>query len=149
MRVGVVFLAFLLWSCQTAPKNGKEFSAAQRLVEQTVAKHPNLVRLTIHAVPTGGTKSKIIACNIREKIGKISDPEDLEAMKSKKTTVLQEGDNLDLTTPILDKAGQAIAATGITLAFPRNASEKALVTEAEEIARELTAAVRAAQQPMW
>ena len=97
---------------------------AQRLVERIVAKHPNLVRLTIHAPPTGQTQSRIIACNVHEKIGKPSDPEDLDAMKTGKVVVLEEGDKLDVTAPILDEAGQAVATTGITLSFPRDPTKR-------------------------
>jgi hypothetical protein len=149
MRSGVVLLALLLCSCQLTSKKGNEFSEAQRFVEQMVAKHPEIVRLTIHAVPTGETRSRIIACNVYEKRGKPSDPEDLEVMKTKKTVVLREGNNLDVTAAILDKAGKAIAATGITLTFPSNTSQEALVKKAEEIAQELTGAIQAAGQPLW
>jgi hypothetical protein len=114
-----------------------------------VAKYPEIVRLTIHAVPTGETKSRIIACNIPKKLGQISDPEDLEAMKKKKTVVLREGDNLDVTAPILDKTGKAIAATGITLSFPKGATEDTVVKKAKSIAQELTVAVGEADKPLW
>ena len=149
MRIGIALLVFLFCACQTVPKKAQAFNEAQQLIEQTVAKHPNLVRLTIHAVPTGETVDKIIACNVREKLGKISDPEDIEARTSKKTTVLHEGNNLDVTAPILDKAGQAIAATGITLAIPPNTGEEALVKEAQAIAQELTTAIQTAGHPLW
>ena len=149
MRIGIALLVFLFCACQTVPKKARAFNEAQRLIEQTVAKHPHLVRLTIHAVPTGETVDKIIACNVHEKLGKISDPEDIEARTSKKITVLREGNNLDVTAPILDKAGQAIAATGITLAVPPSTGEEVLVKEAQAIAQELTTAIQTAGHPLW
>jgi hypothetical protein len=125
------------------------FGKAQELVNNMVSKHPDLVRLTIHAVPAGEEASKIIACNIKEKIGKLSDPEDLEAMKTGKTVTLKEGDNLDVTAPIFDKAGKPIAATGITLRFRKGESENEVIEKAKSIAEELTIAIQAADKPLW
>ena len=148
MRKAVVWLSLFLVSCQSLLRE-PEFVDAQRLVEQTVSKHEGVVRLTIHAVPTGETRSRIIACNIRETLGKASDPEDLEAMRTKKGVVLREGDNLDVTAPIVDKAGNAVAATGITLACPTNAKEEALVEKAKAIAQELSKGIQEAKKPLW
>jgi hypothetical protein len=114
-------LCFQTFLGTTVVKHGfaeenQSFQAAQAIIDRLVAEHPEIVRLTIHAVPTGEKHSRIIACNIKEKIGRLSDPEDLEAMKSNTTTVLKEGDNLDVTVPISGKTGIPIAASGITLA---------------------------------
>jgi hypothetical protein len=149
MRITLLLPMLLLWSGQPSLGLAREFLEAQQLVEQTVTRYPNLVRLTIHAVPAGEADNRIIACNVREKLGRISDPEDLEAMKTGTTTVLREGGNLDVTAPILDQAGSVIAAIGITLALPPNAGEEAAVKEAETIARELGTAIQTAGHPLW
>lgn len=127
----------------------QESADVQRLVEQIVARHPKLVRLTIHAVPTSGTESRIIASNISDKLGNLSDPEDLRVMTTKEIVVLREGNNLDVTMPILDKAGKAVAATGITLEEDGVTSETALMMEAQVIARELTMGIQAAKRLPW
>ena len=149
MRINVVLLALLLCSCGAFSDNGEESADVQRLVEQIVAKHPKLVRLTIHAVPTGETESRIIASNISDKLGNLSDPEDLRVMTTKETVVLREGNNLDVTMPILDQAGKAVAATGITLERDGITGEKALVMEAQTIAQELTTGIQAAKSLPW
>ncbi|MHC4471899.1 MAG: hypothetical protein ACYS99_13145 [Planctomycetota bacterium] len=148
MKIAVL-LALVVLSCGSEPVSEDRFAAAQAVVEGIVAKHPDLVRLTIHAIPAGETESRIIACNVEEKRGKPSDPEDIQAMKTLETIVLREGENLDVTAPVLDPAGKAIAATGITLSFSEGATEKDLVEKAHSIARELTAAIRAAEEPLW
>jgi iron complex outermembrane receptor protein len=148
MKIGVLIAALLLCSCGS-PSTSEKFSEAQRIVDQIVAKHPALVRLTIHAVPAGETESRIIACNIRNKIGKISDPEDLHVMSTKQAVVLREGTNLDVTMPILNKAGTAMAATGITIKDEGNRSEAALLKEADEIAEELTDEIQAMKKLPW
>ncbi|MDP2984455.1 MAG: hypothetical protein Q8O92_14145 [Candidatus Latescibacter sp.] len=149
MRKVGFLIVLCLYSCQFLTCHRKDFSEAQRIVEQIVARHPEIVRLTIHTVPSGEEKNRIIASNIHEKIGKYSDPEDIEVMKTKKIVVLREGSNLDVTALILDKADMAIAAAGVTLTFPGNTTEEALVKKAGEIAQELTAAIRAAKRPLW
>ena len=149
MRINVVLLALLLCSCGAPSDNGEESADVQRLVEQIVARHPKLVRLTIHAVPASETESRIIASNISDKLGNLSDPEDLRVMTTKETVVLREGNNLDVTMPILDKAGKAVAATGITLEEDGVTSETALMMEAQVIAQELTMGIQAAKRLPW
>ena len=149
MRINVVLLALLLCSCGAPSDNGEESADVQRLVEQIVARHPKLVRLTIHAVPTSETESRIIASNISDKLGNLSDPEDLRVMTTKEIVVLREGNNLDVTMPILDKAGKAVAATGITLEEDGVTSETALMMEAQVIAQELTMGIQAAKRLPW
>jgi len=143
IRLGAALVALLLCSCAGESANNR-FSEAQRLVEQIVAKHPKLVRLTIHAVPTGETENRIIACNVGGKIGQISDPEDLRVMDTGQAVVLREGDNLDVTMPIPDDTGRVVAAAGITLSEERGSGTEALMREAEEIAQELTLGIQGA-----
>ena len=149
MRINVVLLALLLCSCGASSDNGDESADVQRLVEQTVARHPKLVRLTVHAVPTGETESRIIASNISDKLGNVSDPEDLRVMTTKEIVVLREGNNLDVTMPILDTAGKPVAATGITLEEDDVTGETALMMEAQMIAQELTTGIQAAKRLPW
>lgn len=148
MRAGVVLMVLVLCSCAEGPANSRA-SAAQRLVDRVVAEHPTLVRLTIHAVPTGQTENRIVACNIGAKIGKLSDPEDLSVMRTGEAVVLREGTDVDVTLPILDEAGEVIAAAGITFEDPGTLGDEELMNEAEAIARELTAAVRAMKEVPW
>lgn len=148
ITIGVVLTSLLLCSCQ-GDSTRRNVSDAQRLVDQIVAKHPTLVRLTIHAVPTGETESRIIASNISEKLGRASDPEDLRAMTTKQPVVLREGPNLDVTMPILDKVGKAVAAAGITLADDGARSEQVMLSEAEAIAAEVTDGIRATGKLPW
>jgi len=148
-----VFIFFFIFQPQSIKQSWASdeprFSKAQELVDSTCSKHPDLVRLTIHAAPTGEETSRIIACNIKEKIGKPSDPEDLEAMKTGETVVLREGDNLDVTTPIWNKAGKPVAATGITLRFGKEETESDVVKKATAIAKELNTAIQNAKKNLW
>ncbi|HUT28557.1 MAG TPA: hypothetical protein VMX13_02105 [Sedimentisphaerales bacterium] len=149
MRIISALLILLLTSCSSLPSQRGNFAQAQQLVDRTAAQYPDIVRLTIHAVPTGETESRIIACNIPEKVGKSSDPEDIEAMKTNQITVLLERDNLNVTAPIVDRIGKPIAATGITLAFTEGANDQALIEKAAAIARQLSSAIQESKSPLW
>jgi hypothetical protein len=125
-----------------------QFASAQQTLQSVAAGYPNLVRLTLHAVPRGETQMKAIASSVADRRNKPSDPEDISAVQSGKETVQEAGDNLELTLPIADANGQRIAAAGVTL--ERNGrSRDELIGDARTIAGQLGAAVRAAKQPLW
>jgi len=150
--INLFVVAFLFQTgmvMESCASGDDHFREAQVLVDKTVAKYPDIARLTIHAVPAGKDGSRIIACNIKEKIGSFSDPEDLAVMKTNKAVILREGDNLDVTAPICDKAGKPIAATGITLRFGKGETEDQVVEKAKSIAKELTVAIQDSDTLLW
>ncbi|MCC7012779.1 MAG: hypothetical protein IT454_09480 [Planctomycetes bacterium] len=124
-------------------------TSAQELVEQVAARHSDVVRLTIHAVPAGGSEARAVASTVAEKRGKPSDPEDLKAMATAEPVVLQEGANVDVTLPLRGADGKPIGATGVTLANPNGLGQAQLVERAQGIARELESAIQAAKAPLW
>ncbi len=121
----------------------------QALIDRTVTDYPYIIRLTIHAVPEGEKESRIIACNLREKIGRLSDPEDIEAMQKNCVIVLEEGANIDVTAPVVDEAGRPIAATGITVSVAQGESKQKAVEKALFIARLLNSAISQSDYPLW
>jgi hypothetical protein len=70
---------------------------AQRLVDELAASNRGLLRVALHITPPKESDNLIIACNLPERIGRKSDPEDLKAMKTGQPTVLQEGETFDVT----------------------------------------------------
>ena len=146
MRIYAVLIATMLVACASmkAP-----YPAAQDIVDSVAAKHPELVRLTLHAVPEGKMECTQIASTMKKRRGKPSDPEDLEAMKTGREVVMSEADALDVTVPILRKNGKATAVAGVTLKMADGANRYGLVTKARAIAEELARAVQAAGKPVW
>lgn len=149
MRIAIGLTCLVLISCQSAPTRNERFPDAQALVEGTAARTPNIVRLTIHAIPTGESQCTYIASTALERVGRASDPEDIEAMRTRKTVVKAEGDHADVTVPMFDRMGRAMAVAGITLSNPDGASEQDLVSQAKVIARELSAAITNSGKPLW
>lgn len=143
----ILAIAVCCWSC-ASDEAAPSYAEAQSIVDGIVAKHPEVVRLTIHAVPSGKMESQVIASNIAAKLGKKSDPEDISAMATGETVVLKEGVNLDVTIAIKNAAGKAIAATGVTI-NPGADGDDAAKKKAMAVADEVAAAINASPKALW
>jgi hypothetical protein len=124
-----------LGSVSSSSASGKSF--AQKLVDDLVARHPELVRVGLHVTPPNGRRNVIIASNMTEKIGQKSDPEDLRAMRSGRPVLLKEGENFDVTLPLHDAKGKIIGTIGLTFEPEPSEQEGAVIRRAWEIAREI------------
>ena len=146
MRFVPVICVFLLAACASSQP---PYPAAQDIVDAVAAKHPDVVRLTLHAIPSGSTECTQVASTMKERRGKPSDPEDLKSMRTGQQVVLEEPGAIDVTVPILRKNGKPTATAGVTLSAPEGADRAALVTKANAIAGELNDAILAAGKPVW
>ena len=144
--VPVLLMTIILAACASSKT---PYPAAQDIVDDVAAAHPDLVRLTLHAVPAGKTECTQIASTVKKRRGKPSDPEDLKAMKTGQQIVMDESGAIDVTVPILRKSGKPTAVAGVTLRAEEGADRVALVHKARVIAEELAAAVHAAGDPVW
>jgi hypothetical protein len=131
--------AFLAAACRSAPIAPS--AEAQAVVESIARQHADCVRLTVHALRPSGSDYCAIASTKAEKLGKPSDPEDLQAMKTGETIVLDEPGALDVTVPILQEGGRWTAACGVTLRMHGGDERTQLVAEATGIAREVEASL--------
>jgi len=148
MRFLPLSLVAVLAACSWF-KGDVPYPDAQEVVDRVAAKHADLVRLTLHAVPEGKTQCTQIASTMAERRGKPSDPEDIEAMKTGKHIVLDEPGAVDVTVPILVKGGKPTAIAGVTLRAPEGSDRNAMVKRARAIAEELATEIRAAGKPLW
>ena len=146
MRIIPLLFVTLLGACASMKT---PYPAAQDIVDGVAAKHPELVRLTLHAVPAGKTECTQVASTVKKRVGKPSDREDVTAMKTGQQVVLDEPGALDVTVPILRVNGKTTAVTGVTLRMEEGANRAALIYKARAIANEVAAAVRAAGKPVW
>lgn len=144
-KLAVVFLLALgaCASTSTEAPNG-----AQKAINEIAAKHSELVRLTLHAAPAGGTEWKAVASTAADRVGKASDAEDVQAVTTKQNIVKKEGQNTDVTVPIKGANGAIVAVAGVTVC-PCEGGEGQSVQCALMIAEELGAAVRNAKEPLW
>jgi hypothetical protein len=114
---------------------------AQKIVEETLAAHPEIGGLELSTTPPNKTDCVTIAGNDPSEIGEKCDKEDLTAMKTNSPLVEKETENgkkiFAVTVPIHDPLGNVIGTAGID--FPRDSdSEQVKVTErAKQIGVEL------------
>jgi hypothetical protein len=138
-----LFCALLIPACTTTPK--APCADTQRVVESVAVLHPECVRLSVHSAPPGGGAKVAIASTSPDKLGKPSDPEDIEAMQSGRTIVREEPGAVDFTVPITRRGDTWNAACGVTLAANAGANRDQLRARAEQIARSVEVAMAANQ----
>ena len=114
---------------------------AQRLVDEFARKHLDLVRIGLHVTPPNSNDNIIVACNLSERIGRKSDPEDLETMRTRKPVVLKEEGNFDVTLPLHTVSGEIIGALGLTFKPHGDEREATAVERARKMASELEKAI--------
>lgn len=138
-----LFSALLFTACTTTPV--APCADTQRVVESVAVLHPECVRLSVHSTPPGGGAKVAIASTSPDKLGKPSDPEDIEAMRSGQTILREEPGALDFTVPIVRRGDTWNAACGVTLAAAAGANRDQLRARAEQIARSVEVAMTANQ----
>jgi hypothetical protein len=106
----ILALAPACKSCQCSPGHDP-----QSVVENHAKTNADVTRLTVHCTPDGGSGPVACASTSAEKKGKPSDPEDLKAMQTGETVVLDEAGAVDVTVPIFAKDGKFAGACGVTL----------------------------------
>jgi hypothetical protein len=131
--------------CASGPEPAT-FPAAQAIVDQVTARHQDIVRLSIHAVPPGTEKSRVVASNVKDKLDDWSDPEDIKAMETKQPVTMDEGKDLDYTAPVIDSSGKAIGAVGVTV---KGTDRAKMLSSAQAIAREVSTAILSAPSRPW
>ena len=83
---------------------------AQQLIVKIKAAHPEIQKLSLHAVPPGHTENAIIASNLPEKVGKLSSPGDMQTVAAGQPNVhrIDEGQFWDKFVPVHNQSGGVI-----------------------------------------
>lgn len=87
---------------------------AQKLLDETLAKHKEVVIMAMHVTPPGKTENVIIASNIG-RIGKKADEDDMRVIDTGKPNleVNKKGDHFEVELVLQDQSGKTIGAVGI------------------------------------
>lgn len=107
---------------------------AQALVEETVAKHPELTGLELATTPPDQQVCVTIAATDPKEIGDECDKGELTVIRTGKPTVEKEKDGFDVTLP-LHVSGKIIGFIGME--FKSGQDEAGLLVRANPIAKEL------------
>lgn len=118
-------------SCKSAGCCGTDCDP-QLVVERVAKENPDVTRLTVHCMKDGAATA--CASTSADKKGKPSDAEDLKAMQTGETVVMDEAGALDVTVPILAKDGKFGAACGVTVKTAGMSREQA-VAKAKAVAK--------------
>jgi hypothetical protein len=112
---------------------------AQKLVDEALAKHPEVILLAIHA---GAPKYDIIASNFG-RIGKLGDEDDLRVIikGTKNLELNKSGTHFEDELPLKTKGGKRIGAIGVVFNYKPGDDKAALDAIAAEIQKEMQAQI--------
>ncbi len=113
---------------------------AQQLVDQTMAAHPKLLILMLHAVPPGKSVNAVVGSSIG-RIGKQADEDDMRAIDTGIPNLEVNGNRFEVETRLLDASGKTIGATGIVFPYKPGDDKEALKREGFAIRDELRAKI--------
>ena len=112
----MIRIALLLLACAVALPLHAQIPLkiyAQELVDQTVAKNPDLLVVVMHVTPPKSADNVIIASNIG-RIGKLGDEDDMRVINTGKPNleVAHGGDRFEVELVLRDVVGGTIGALG-------------------------------------
>lgn len=125
-------------------------SYAQKLVDEALARHPNVLIMAIHAATPKNAIPEILGSNIG-RIGKKDDSDDARVVNRGETNLENNTDlhRYEVELPLDDAAGKRIGALGVVFPLTKATNEKALHREAirirDELARRIPSAAKLAE----
>ena len=116
--------------------------AAQRIVNEGLAKHPNVILFGLHATPPGHSRDVIIASNFG-RIGKVADDDDMGVLTTGKSLidVSKDGKHFENDMALHDKTGKIVGMVAIIFGYKEGADKSAMQKEAEQILAEVESRV--------
>lgn len=146
MRFGSISVCLTLLLCcsvlygqnQPAPNSQKPAIYAQKLVDETLSKHKDIVVMAFHVTPPDQTENVIIASNIG-RIGKKADEDDLRVINTGNSNleVNKTGNHFEDELPLLDQNGNRIGAVGIVFNYKAGDDKTRLAKAAEAVRDEI------------
>jgi iron complex outermembrane receptor protein len=121
------------------PTYTKAAPFAQKLVDEALAKHPEVILLAVHAQPPNH-KNLIVASNFG-RIGKIGDEDDLRCIRTGKSNLelSATGNHFEDELVLLDSSGNTIGALGVVFNYKPGDDKTALAKIAEQVRDEMKA----------
>jgi hypothetical protein len=111
---------------------------AQKLVDEALSRHPEVIELAVHAIPPRG-KSSIVLASSYGRIGKKTDGDDLKAIGSGEPIggVYAEGKRYRVALALHDSANRTIGAVSVGFLYRAGDDERAFLSNAERLRDEL------------
>jgi hypothetical protein len=136
-RTYVVMMILVFGSALIASGQEGKKIYAQKLLDETLAKHKEVVIMAMHVTPPGKTDNVIIASNIG-RIGKKADEDDMRVIETGKPNleVNKKGDHFEVELVMQDQSGKTIGAVGIVFNYEKG-KEAEFQKNAEQIRDEM------------
>lgn len=112
---------------------------AQKLVDEALARHPEVILMAIHAQPPGH-KNLIVASNFG-RIGKIGDEDDMRCIRTGKSNLEVNGNHYEDEVALKDQSGRTIGALGVVFNYKPGDDKAALIKIADQIGEEMKAQI--------
>ncbi len=111
---------------------------AQQLINQEIAKHPEIVIMAMHVTPPNSADNQIIASNIG-RIGKKADDDDMRVVRTGKPNleVNKAGNHFEVEMALLDKSGTTIGAVAVVYNYKAGDDKAKLERKAEQVRDDL------------
>ena len=111
---------------------------AQKLVDATLAKYPDVIILAMHVNLPDGQGNSIVASNFG-RIGKKADADDMKVIDSGVPTagVAGDGKRYGVALPLRDVSGKTVGELSVGFWYKSSENEKALLARAEKLRDEL------------
>ena len=123
---------------QGTPAAAKPNTYAQKLVDQELAKHPDIVILVFHVISKDGSDYPIIASNIG-RYGKKADEDDLRVIHTGKPNleVNTAGNHFEVEMALHDTSKKTIGAIACVYNYKNGDDKEALHKKAEAVRAEV------------
>lgn len=140
LSAAILISSGLLFSQEQSQNNARQPKIfAQKLVDDTLAKHKDVVIMAFHVTPPNQSDNVIIASNIG-RIGKKADEDDMRVIDTGKSNleVNKAGNHFEDELPLLDAAGHRIGAVGIVFNYKSGDDKQKLARRAEQVRDEMS-----------
>jgi len=117
---------------------------AQKLVDEALANHPEILLIAIHATPPGH-KNLIVASNFG-RIGKIGDEDDMRCIHTGKSNLEVSGPHFEDELILQDASGKTIGALGVVFNYKDGDNKEALEKIAQQTRDEMKAKLPSAKK---
>jgi iron complex outermembrane receptor protein len=138
MAITAAITLFVIPAVALAEVGAKSYG--QDLVDRTMAAHPDLIGLDVHAIPPEKSESQIIASSNPSRMGDKTDPDDLEVMKTgtPRVEINRRGDqNVEVALQLHDVTGRPVGSIELTFPYKAGSDEDALIQQGQKIEDEL------------
>ena len=107
---------------------------AQKLVDEALATHPDVVIIAMHVTPPGKADNVIIASNIG-RYGKKADEDDMRVIDTGKSNleINKAGNHFEVELVLQDQSGKTIGAAGIVFNYKPGDDKGQMEKTAEQI----------------